>query len=165
MQIRLYRVSIILAGVLLLSACGSNSSQKSPPSNDYSLDNEEVNIEKNSTEPIDKNSSIVAILHNKTIHGKVISDSRILEAKVFLDINKNSELDDGEPYTQSDIDGSYSLDINQSLIESNPIVTVIATGGKNRETKEPFDDMLMATEEYNSTINITPIGQLGKIEQ
>jgi hypothetical protein len=97
--------------VMILSSCGSNTdNQNSVVTADIS----------------DKNSSTI-VSHTDvnttndkkiTLSGKIINSGEISGATIFLDLNKNGELDSSEPKTESSKDGSYLLTLKESHIES-----------------------------------------------
>ena len=61
------------------------------------------------------------------ITGKV-ADGYLVNALVFLDKNGNYQLDPGEPFTTSGLDGVYILNVDPADIGQYPIVAVAAKG-------------------------------------
>jgi len=62
-----------------------------------------------------------------TISGKV-ADGYLVNATVFLDKNKNYQLDAGEPSAITDSNGAYSLTIDPADVGKYPIVALVTKG-------------------------------------
>ena len=101
---------------------------------------------------------------NVTISGTVV-DGEIEGAEVFLDLNRNDTLDSGEPVVQTNSQGEFNLTITpqqqKELSFKNLTAPLVAFGGKDIRTNEPFEDYLMGLREDNkSFVNITPFTTL-----
>ena len=72
----------------------------------------------------------------------VVVDGYLNGATVFIDLNGDKRLNEGEPYTLSDANGIYTLDTSSI---SFPLtgMTVIASGGTDTDTGLPFEGQLM----------------------
>jgi hypothetical protein len=134
---------------ILLSGCGSDSSSNNNTSlgdnNDSSDINNSVNIDENNSVNIDKNNPIL------TVSGKVI-DGYISGAEVFIDLNKNFEVDSEEPKTTTDENGAFQI---SSSIESGTY-RVVSIGGTDSFTEESFDNTLYTTIEIKDK-NLTDV--------
>ena len=86
---------------------------------------------------------------NTTINGKVV-DGYVKNAKVCVDLNNNFMCDENEPFTYSDENGNYLLEIE----DKNYIL--ISVGGIDTETHAPAITMYSNTK-YK---NITPLTSL-----
>ena len=101
--------------------------------------------------------------NNSILRGKVI-DGEIAKATLFLDLNRDGELDNNEPSTKTKADGSYILTItpiqrkNKNYI--NRTAPLIAFDGKDIRTDEVFTDYLMALIDENNLTYITPFSTL-----
>lgn len=73
----------------------------------------------------DNDSGSVSQAESVTLSGRVI-DGYLASADVFLDTNFNGTQDDGEPFTSTAFDGSYSLNIPTTLQGSLAAVPIIA---------------------------------------
>ena len=109
----------------------------------------------------DENISV--IVEDKAISGKVV-DGEIAGATVFLDLNKNGELDSGEPSSISEDEGSYRLTLTaihqKDINYINQSAPLVAYGGRDIRTDDKFEDYLMAMTEGKSEVMITPITTL-----
>jgi len=87
------------------------------------------------------------------LNGKVI-DGYISGATVFLDKNRNSALDDGEPTALSDSTGAYTLPLTEAdivALPTSPVVVLVGAGAKDIDTGEEF------TEDNNLLLTTPPI--------
>ncbi|MDD2852037.1 MAG: hypothetical protein PHY09_09115 [Desulfuromonadaceae bacterium] len=62
-----------------------------------------------------------------SISGKV-ADGYLEDATVFLDKNSNYQMDSGEPFATTDLNGAYILNVNAADIGRYPIVAVATKG-------------------------------------
>jgi hypothetical protein len=62
-----------------------------------------------------------------SITGKV-ADGYLVNASVFLDKNGNYQLDTGEPFTTTDANGAYKLNIDPADVGKFPIVALVIKG-------------------------------------
>ena len=62
-----------------------------------------------------------------SISGKV-ADGYLVNATVFLDKNGNYQLDAGEPFTTTDVNGNYKLNVDPADIGKYPIVALAIKG-------------------------------------
>jgi len=62
-----------------------------------------------------------------SISGKV-ADGYLVNATVFLDKNGNYQLDAGEPFTATDANGAYKLDVDPADVGKYPIVSLAIKG-------------------------------------
>jgi hypothetical protein len=70
-----------------------------------------------------------------TLQGTVV-DGAITGATVFLDINNNLTLDNGEPNTTSGAEGKFTLDIKgltAAQVKASHIVTIVPAGAKDSD--------------------------------
>ena len=91
----------------------------------------------------------------KTLSGIAI-DPEIQGATVFLDLNENGILDEGEQYTITDENGLFNLNISSENF-GKPI---IVQGGVDKVTKEDFTGQLSVLPQSTQNINITPLTSL-----
>lgn len=68
----------------------------------------------------------------QTISGKVV-DGYIEGATVFLDVNKNGQLDSGEVSTTTDTNGAYSLKADANVLAQNPLWVLVPQGAKDAD--------------------------------
>ena len=116
---------------------------------------------------IDNNNSTADIPptneNNTTITGKVI-DGEISGATLFLDLDRDNELDDFEPKTVTDLNGSFILSVDaiqqEHINYKNQTAPLIAFNGKDIRTDKPFEDYLMTMREDKTSLNITPFTTL-----
>jgi hypothetical protein len=87
--------------------------------------------------------------NSNKINGKVV-DGYVKNAKVCVDLNNNFSCDENEPFTYTDENGNYSLEID------NKDYILISTGGIDTETNRPALTMYSNTK-YK---NITPLTSL-----
>lgn len=96
-----------------------------------------------------------------SVTGKVI-DGYIQGATVYVDLNLNRKLDEGEPYATSDDTGGYSIKVLESLIakaQTAPIRAYIGEGAVDLDTGEEFADapvLLSAPPILDLALNGTP---------
>ena len=86
-----------------------------------------------------------------TING-VVADGYIENAKVCIDLNKNSICDNNEPYTFTGSNGEYTLKYEGNI---DTTTALIAQGGEDILRNTPFAATLNAPLQENA--NITPI--------
>ena len=134
----------------------NNSTDNNSSNENNSIDNNSSN-ENNSTDNNPSNEN------NSTLTGKVI-DGEIAEATLFLDLDRDNELDDNEPYTVTKLDGSYVLVLTKKQREHqnyvNKTAPLVVYGGKDIRTQEIFDDYLMALRDESNLTYITPFSTL-----
>jgi len=127
-----------------------------------------VSVESNSTEDnvsVESNSTEdnVSVENNSTLIGKVI-DGEIAGATLFLDLDRDNELDENEPFAQTDKKGRYNLTITPLQRKhknyKNQTAPLIAFNGKDIRTNEAFDDYLMALRDESNLTYITPFSTL-----
>lgn len=70
-------------------------------------------------------------------------DGYVQGATVFLDVNKNGTLDNGEPSTTTDANGKYALDYS-SISTSVTGLPIVVTGGIDTDTGTAFTGLLSA---------------------
>ena len=93
------------------------------------------------------------------INGQVI-DGYIQNAKVCADLNYNQNCDNNEPSTLSDPLGNYSL---TSVDTTNRFIPILAIGGLDNATNEPYNDTLIRIVDATSNTQnqiISPLGDL-----
>ncbi|OQX74262.1 MAG: hypothetical protein B6D59_02945 [Campylobacteraceae bacterium 4484_4] len=92
-----------------------------------------------------------------TVSGNAV-DGYLRNAFVCLDINQNSECDTGEPYTKTEADGAYELDISGVSAEQRAVARLLVTGGVDVSSGEQFTGLLQAPLIPDTpVVNITPI--------
>lgn len=98
-----------------------------------------------------------------TLNSKVI-DGELIDATVFLDLNKNFVLDSNEPWCKSDENGSYRLDLNSSVLENpnykDSSAYIVSVGGFDKRSKKEFSGVLISSLQKSGTNNITPVATL-----
>ncbi len=98
-----------------------------------------------------------------TLKGRVV-DGEISGATLFLDLDLDGELSNGEPSALSDDEGLYTLVLDQTTLRHanylNHKALVVAFGGFDIRAKTSFDQKLKATVDGNTTLHITPITTL-----
>ena len=124
-------LSSVVAALLMFSGCGTSSEEDS-----------NTTVETPTTE------------QTTTVSG-VVADGYIKGATVFADLNKNGNLDSGEPNGITDDNGKYTLNYNGSL-DGIPIVS---QNGFDIERNETFESTLVSFIDGNN-INITPLTTL-----
>ncbi|MEI6214229.1 MAG: hypothetical protein WCP10_08995 [Desulfuromonadales bacterium] len=73
----------------------------------------------------------------KQVSGKV-ADGYLANATVFLDKNGNYQLDAGEPFTTTDENGAYKLDLDPADVGKYPIVSLAVKGVTiDKDTNRP----------------------------
>lgn len=70
----------------------------------------------------------------------VVSDGPIQNARVFLDLNLNSEYDEGEPYSMTDASGAYSIKCNADLCAEGTKSFIVAEGSEELGTVDNTDN-------------------------
>lgn len=66
-----------------------------------------------------------------------ISDGPIANAQVFIDLNLNGALDDGEPYDISDAEGRYEINY---ILDSQRTYMIVVIGDASFNTSDPLDN-------------------------
>ena len=67
----------------------------------------------------------------------LVADGYLANASVFLDKNGNYQLDPGEPFTTTDANGAYKLNIDPADIGKYPIVALVMKGvAIDKDTKQ-----------------------------
>jgi hypothetical protein len=144
-NIKQTRFYFILLIILSLSGCGGSSGQNQSSNNEIELTTDNYTDD------------------NYTIAGKVI-DGEISGATLFLDLDRDNELDSNEPKTVTKKDGSFILNITKShqkhINYKNKTAPLIVFGGVDSRTSAPFKDYLMSMREDKTYINITPFSTL-----
>jgi len=147
-----YFYYLIIFTALLFSGCGTEDNKQDEIK-------EVVSIEQNHSIDIPP----VVEKEDIFLRGKVI-DGEISKATVFLDLNRNDELDNNEPKTITTSDGSFQLTISPDHQEhnnyKNQTAPLVAFGGEDIRTNQVFDDYLMSMREDKNFINITPFSTL-----
>ena len=89
------------------------------------------------------------------ISGKAV-DGYLRNANVCLDMNNNGICDAGEPFTTTDVNGAFSLDVSKVKNDANYTnATILVYGGIDQDTGSNFTSVLEAPK--NPTVNVTPI--------
>ena len=98
------------------------------------------------------------------ICGGIVIDGYISGATVFFDKNKNSILDDNEPSTTTNTDGTYALDISVEDIDTNnngeidpEEGRIVVTGGIDTATNLPLATPLTATPDATTVTLLTTL--------
>ncbi|MCK4440828.1 MAG: DUF1800 family protein, partial [Sulfurovaceae bacterium] len=146
-----HTIKLILLSIFLFTGCNSSKSKTK---------------ENNQNELFTYNNSTVNNHSNKnnlTLTGKVI-DGEIKGATVFLDLNRNDKIDNGEPNTTTESDGSFTLILYESHQQHknylNHTAPLVAFGGTDIRTGNKFQDYLLSMTEGNLVVNITPLTTL-----
>jgi len=82
----------------------------------------------------DSNSS------KSTVISGTVSDGPIQNARVYLDLNLNSEYDAGEPSAMTDADGKYSIECAESKCAKGTKHFIVAEGSAALGTVDPTDN-------------------------
>ena len=93
----------------------------------------------------------------KTIRGVAV-DGYIKNAKVCIDVNLNNECDENEPSTNTDSEGKFSLNVDDSGEK-----TILIVGGINLSTNKQFEGVLKEIVDLNDKnidVNVTPLTTL-----
>ncbi|WP_051090307.1 pullulanase-type alpha-1,6-glucosidase [Psychromonas ossibalaenae] len=138
MNIKYMKLPLAAAVSLALSACNGSDSSDPVPTPDPTPTPVPAPVPTPETTPL---------------NGKVI-DGYISGATVFLDKNRNSVLDDGEPSALSDGEGAYSLPLTEAdilALPTSPIAVLVGAGAKDIDTGEEF------TEDNNLLLTTPPI--------
>jgi hypothetical protein len=95
-----------------------------------------------------------------TIKGKAV-DGYLKNSTVWLDLNSNGEIDDGEPYTLSKSDGSYTLDVTKFKSDTKFDKAQIGVlSGTDIDTGNQLQGKLFAPNTGKSVIHVTPVTSL-----
>ena len=109
------------------------------------------------TSSVDNNN--VQIENNSSLRGKVI-DAEIKGATVFLDLDRDGELDSNEPNIRTKKDGSFELVLTQANREEenykNQTAPLVAFGGTDIRSGKVFEDYLTSMINGKEEVNITP---------
>ena len=131
-------------------------------SNENNITNNNSSNENNVTDNNNSNENNKTE-NNSTLTGKVI-DGEISRATLFLDLDRDNELDDNEPHTLTNVDGSYVLVLTKENREHqnylNKTAPLVVYGGKDIRTEEVFEDYLMALRDESNLTYITPFSTL-----
>ena len=98
------------------------------------------------------------------VRGKAV-DGYLMKSTVFLDLNQNGELDNGEPQTITDTDGGYVLNLPALLKDNeyykNGYAPLVVKGGIDTGSAKRFRGQLKAPLNLKNlpteSINITPV--------
>ncbi len=127
--------ALTLSTIIALTGCGSTSSS-------------------------DKNAEVES---NSSIIGKVI-DAEIKDATVFLDLDRDGELDSNEPNTKTKQEGSFELVLTKANREEenykNQTAPLVAFGGTDIRSGKVFEDYLTSMINGKDEVNITPFTTL-----
>ncbi len=106
-------------------------------------------------------SGKAAATNQDAISGKVV-DGYIKNATVYLDLDKDGELDQDEPRTSTDATGSYTMNISDTHKSHSNYNTasIVAYGGTDMDSNQEFKGQLKATNIGSATVNITPVTTL-----
>ena len=131
---------LFFVAILGLSSCsgGSSSGSSNPPANNTSYSTP-----------------------SSTVSGVVV-DGYIRNAFVCVDLNRDNECDDGEPYTKADGVGAYSVDISELTASQIASAQIIAQGGTDNDTGKLYTGILKAPlfTDSEGTINLSPLNTL-----
>ncbi len=145
-----FHLILILFSLFGLIGCGNNGANN----------NTIVGDNNSNDNSIDKN---ITIDRKITIRGKVI-DAEIKDATIFLDLDRDGELDSGEPFTKSREDGSYELILTQANQQEenykNQTAPLVVFGGRDIRTNKEFEDYLVSMINGRDKVNITPFTTL-----
>ena len=108
----------------------------------------------------DDNNNNDNTLKTSSISGKAI-DGYLQFATVCLDMNQDGYCQVTEPSTQTDENGSFSLDISSEIGQNPQFKTamLLVYGGKDHDTGVDFEGKLFAPQD-GEIINITPVSTL-----
>ena len=98
---------------------------------------------------------------SSTVSGVVV-DGYIRNAFVCVDLNRDNECDDGEPYTKADGAGAYSVDISELTASQIASAQIIAQGGTDNDTGKLYTGILKAPlfTDSEGAINLSPLNTL-----
>ena len=128
-------LSVAASSLLILGGCGSSSSSS---------------------------TTLSSTTTSETINGKAI-DGYLKYSTICLDLNNDKYCQNNEPYTITDENGSFNLNITQEQMTNNinwKNRNLIVYGGIDSDTGENFDGKVIAPYESNQTMNVTPITTL-----
>ena len=151
---------LLFVTILVLSGCsgGSSSGSSNPPAdNDDPVDDD--GGDSGSGDGSSGNTSYST--PSSTVNGVVV-DGYIRNAFVCVDINRDNECDDGEPYTKADGAGTYSVDISELIASQIASAQIIAQGGTDNDTGKLYTGILKAPlfTDSEGTINLSPLNTL-----
>ena len=108
----------------------------------------------------DRNNNNDNTLKTSSISGKAV-DGYLQFATVCLDMNQDGYCQATEPNTQTDENGSFSLDISSEIGQNPQFKTamLLVYGGKDHDTGVDFEGKLFAPQD-GEIINITPVSTL-----
>lgn len=78
--------------------------------------------------------------NKSTVISGTVSDGPIQNARVYLDLNLNSEYDAGEPSAMTDADGKYSIECSSTLCAKGTKHFIVAEGSQELGTVDPEDN-------------------------
>lgn len=86
-----------------------------------------------------------------TVVAGLVADGYLVNASVFLDKNGNYQLDTGEPFTTTDTNGGYKLNVDLADIGRYPIVAKIIQGVTiDKDTNQAVANSYMLSTPKNS---------------
>ena len=149
-------IKLLVLSLFFIVGC-SDSTSKAVENNQTEVSNENNSIDNNNSNENSLNDN------NSTLIGKVI-DGEISGATLFLDLDRDNELDDNEPSTKTKSDGSYSLTVTSKDRKHenylNNTAPLVVYGGEDIRTQEIFEDYLMAIRDDSNLTYITPFSTL-----
>jgi hypothetical protein len=151
----MHYIYIFMVSIMLLSCGGSsNSSQATFPDSS----NDTQSNDTNETNSSDTNHTVKSIITGRAVDGEIAG------ATIFLDLNLNAKRDEGEPYTTTEDNGSFELELtSQTLIHANYLnqkALLILEGGFDIRSKSKFEQKLKANLDGNMTLHITPLSTM-----
>jgi hypothetical protein len=154
-------IKLLALSLFLIAGCNDSTTKAIENNQTEILDENNSTDDNNSNEnnSTDGNNSNEnnSTDNNSTLTGKVI-DGEISGATLFLDLDKDSELDSNEPTTITTSDGTYVLVLTTEHREHsnylNKTAPLVVFGGKDIRTNEAFEDYLMAIRSDSNLLSL-----------
>jgi uncharacterized protein YbaA (DUF1428 family) len=149
-------LSLATAALLVFSGCGGGSSDSDPVSEDPTGVENPAGDEGTNLDGDSNTVTTTTNIENGTISGNAI-DGYVRNALVCLDVNRNSECDDSEPYSKTTSTGTYSLDISSYTEEQLLNAQILVNGGVDSDTGKQFEGRLKAPFKKEGVVHVTPL--------
>jgi len=140
-------LAVATALSLGISGCGSSSSDTPVIENEENIQNDDAQNEI---------PEVVNNLDTGVVTGNAI-DGYIRNALVCLDVNRNNECNDDEPFSKTTSTGTYSLDLSDYEAADLTNAQVLVTGGIDNDTGAAFAGILKAPFKEEGEVHVTPI--------
>ncbi len=148
---------LLMIAILGLSACSSGGGSSDPDVGDGG-DPIDDGDPVGGDDPTDDTAYSTP---SSTVSGVVV-DGYIRNAFVCVDLDRDNECGDGEPYTKADGKGAYDIDISELSASQIASAQIIAEGGTDNDTGQRYTGLLKAPlfTDSEGTINLSPLNTL-----